>query len=67
MRDRTEIDGRLSVSGVVSVEWKEDYSAGYRVYCSNCGREAPVDRDSNEYIKMRVCPFCKASTEDEDG
>ena len=48
------------------MEWKEDYSTGYRVYCSNCGREAPVDRDSNEYIKMRVCPFCRESTEDED-
>lgn len=47
------------------MEWLEDYSQGYKVTCSDCGKEAVVDRDSGEYIKMRVCPFCKGSTDEE--
>ncbi len=45
------------------MKWTEDDRDGYKVTCSECGREAPLDRESGEYIKMRRCPYCKGNTD----
>ena len=47
------------------MKWIVDDRDGYKVTCSECGREAPLDRESGEYIKMRRCPYCKGNTETE--
>ena len=36
------------------MKWIVDDRDGYKVACSECGRE---------YIKMRRCPYCKGNTD----
>ena len=45
------------------MKWIVDDRDGYKVTCSECGREAPLDRESGEYIKMRRCPYCKGNAD----